>query len=144
MYPKGGTTMVTVRQVAQCVSGAIERTEGAKTYPVGWFNMEWKEWLQIFSKHMGAEKKVFTIPTFLYKLNAKKMAKEARENNIETGLDMTEYVKVMTANTFIDKDIIEQELGVTDDDIDKAIGESVKLCMDILNNKTEVIDMKGE
>lgn len=144
LYPKGGTTMVTVKQVAECVAGAIEKVTGAKTYPVGWFNMEWKEWLKIFSKYMGEEKKVFTIPTFLYKLNAKKMKKESKKKGIETGLDMEEYVKVMTANTFIDRKIIEKELGVKEDNIEEAIAESVKLCMDILNAKTEVIDMKGE
>jgi hypothetical protein len=30
------------------------------------------------------------------------------------------------------------------DDINKAIGESVRLCLDILDSNTEVIDMKGE
>jgi dihydroflavonol-4-reductase len=144
MYPKGGTTMVTVRQVGEAIAGALERNKGGKAYPVGWFNMEWKQWLEIFSKHMGEEKKVVTIPTFLYRMNAKKMAKQLKENNMESGLEMVEFVKLMTANAFIDKDIIEKELGVTTDDIDKAIGESARLCVDILDKKTEVIDMKAE
>ena len=141
-YPKGGTTMVTVRQVGQCVAGAIENTIGAKTYPVGWFNMEWKQWLEIFSKGMGQKKKIVTIPTFLFKMFAKKMKKDSKD--IESGLDMAEFAKVMTAKTYIDKKIIENELGVTDDNIVKAIEESAKLCKDILSEKVEVIDMKGE
>lgn len=144
LYPKGGTTMVTVRQVGEAIAGGIENNKGGKAYPVGWFNMEWKEWLRIFSKAMENEKKVITIPTFLYRMNAQKMAKEIKDANRESGLDMVQYVKVMTANTFISKDIIEKELGVTDDNIEKAIEESAKVCVDILNKKTDVIDMKLE
>ena len=35
-------------------------------------------------------------------------------------------------------------LGVTDDDIDAAIGDSILLCKDILEKKTQVLGMKGE
>ena len=143
MYPKGGTTMVTVRQVGECILGALENTKGVKIYPVGWYNLEWKEWLEIFSKHMELPKTVITIPTSLYKMNAKKMKKEALEKGIESGLDMVEFVKIMTAKTYINKEIIE-DLGVTEDNIFTAIGESAKLCKDILDNQTEVIDMEIE
>ena len=33
---------------------------------------------------------------------------------------------------------------VTDDDIDAAIGDSILLCKDILEKKTQVLGMKGE
>lgn len=35
-------------------------------------------------------------------------------------------------------------LGVTEDDIDAAIGDSMKLCADILDGKAKTIGMKGE
>ncbi len=144
MYPKGGTTMVTVKQVGQATLGALEKTKGGKCYPVGWFNMTWEEWLEKFSMYMGEPKKVKTIPTFLYKLGAKKMAKDIIASGKESGLEMNEYVKVMTSNAFIDKDIIKNELNVQDDDIDAAIKESAELCLDILDKKEEVVDMKAE
>lgn len=37
-----------------------------------------------------------------------------------------------------------EPLGVTEDDIDAAIGDSVKLCLDVLNNKAKVMGMMGE
>lgn len=143
-YPKGGTTMVTVKQVGQVIAGAIENNVGGNAYPVGWFNMSWKDWLTIFTEGMNYDKKIITIPTFLYKMNAKKMANDYKKDNIDTGLEMVEYVKVMTANTFIDKDIIEKKLGVTEDNIEEAIKESAKLCKDILDKEINVIDMKVE
>lgn len=144
-FPKGGTTMVTLKQVGQAIAGAIEKGKGGVAYPVGWYNKTWKELLTIVNQNMGfPDKKVVTIPTFLYKLASKKMAKDYKKKNIEPGLSPTAFVKVMTMNTFIDKDIIEKELGVKPDDIDAAIGESIAYCMEIHKENKKVVEMKGE
>ncbi len=144
-FPKGGTTMVTLKQVGQAIAGALEKGKGGKAYPVGWYNKTWKELLSIVNENMGfPDKKIVTIPTFLYKLASKKMEKDYKKRNIEPGLCPTAFVKVMTMNTFIDKDIIEKELGVKPDDIDAAIGESITYCMEIHNEKKKVVEMKGE
>lgn len=144
-YPKGGTTMVTVKQVGQCIAGAIEHSAGSKAYPVGWYNMTWKTWLEDFSRYMGMPKKVFTIPTFIFKIASRIIAKENKKKGFESGLEMTEFVKVMTSNAFIDKSIIEHELKVSPDDIHAAIKESVDVCLDIMNNPDEQsVDMKAE
>jgi hypothetical protein len=52
MYPKGGTAMVTVRQVGQALAGAIERNKGGKCYPIGYYNLTWVEMLKIAHKYM--------------------------------------------------------------------------------------------
>lgn len=145
MYPTGGTTMVTVKQVAECIAGAVEYNVGGNNYPVGYYNMTWKEMLAIIHKHMGTpNKKITTIPTFLYKLGMKKLVKEQQQNNIDGGLRMVEFSKIMTSNLFIDKKIIVEKLKVRPDNIDQAIGESVKLCLDLLDGKADAIGMKGE
>src|SRR5699024_1051484 len=43
LWPKGGSTMVTVKQVGQAIAGALERNRGGKCYPIGYYNMEWKQ-----------------------------------------------------------------------------------------------------
>lgn len=145
IYTKGGTTMVTVRQVAQAVAGAIEKGKGGTCYPVGWFNMTWKEMLSIFHKYMGMpNRKVITMPSFLFRLIGRKIMKDFEKRGIESGLDIVAFTAIQTSKTFIDKTLIQKELGVTDDDIDAAIGDSVKLCMEALEGKTEMIDMKAE
>lgn len=144
-YPTGGTTMVTVHQVGQAIAGALLNTKGAVAYPVGWFNMSWKEWLEEFSADMKDPKTVVTIPTEPYLENMKETKKQLEAANKELGLDMVEYVKLMTADTFIDKSIIRDKLGVEEDDIHAAIQESVDVCMEIMNNPDkEIIDMKAE
>lgn len=66
LYPRGGTTMVTVRQVGQAFAGALEQGVGASAYPIGWFNLTWREMIAIMNKYMGVpQKKIITIPKFL-------------------------------------------------------------------------------
>ncbi len=144
-YPKGGTTMVTVRQVGESIAGALERNQGANAYPIGWFNMTWKTWLEQFSADMGLPKKVVSIPTFLYKFAARKVMKDMQRRGIESGLEMVSFADLMTAETYIYKSVIQQQLGVTPDDINAAIQQSVNVCMTIINNPhAQIIDMKAE
>lgn len=143
IYPKGGSTMVTVRQVGQCIASALERGVGGKVYPVGYYNLTWEEMFNIVHKHMGlSHKKVKHIPKFIYKLTLKFVEKEHIKKGIEPGINMRGLAEIMTRNAFIDKRIIVDELGVESDNIDEAIGDSIKLCMDIMDNNSNVVDMK--
>jgi dihydroflavonol-4-reductase len=145
MYPPGGTTMVTVRQVGQALAGALEKNRGGNCYPLGYYNMSWVDMLKIFHKHMGCEeKKIKTIPKWMYALGGRRLIKEQKKAGHEGGLNMVKFADVMCSNTFIDKSLGSEKLGVTADDIDKAIGDSVQLCLDVLDHKTETISMKGE
>jgi len=145
MYPRGGTTMVTVRQVGHCIAGALEKNHGGSNYPVGYYNLEWTEMLRIVHKHMGVpDKKIITIPDWLFKLSTYAIARQQKKAGHEGGLNMPEFVKVMCAKAFIDRATIVDKLGVEPDDIDAAIGESIKLCLDILDGKTQALGMKGE
>ncbi len=145
LYPRGGTTMVTVRQVAEAVAGALERNRGGRCYPIGYYNMSWKEFLKIVHTHMGCpDKKIVTIPKFLYALGAKKIMKEQRKKNIEGGLHMVKFAALQCAELFIDQSFGCDPLGVTPDDIEQAIGESIRLSVDILDRNVPALDMKGE
>ena len=145
MYPKGGSTMVTVRQVGQAQAGAIEQNRGGNCYPIGYYNLTWKEMLAIAHKHMGCPgKKVITIPNWMYAMGCKGLMKEQQKVGHEGGLHMVKFTDVMCSETFIDKSLGCDKLGVTPDDIDAAIGDSIKLCLNILDGKADVIAMKGE
>ncbi len=145
LYPKGGTTMLTVRQVGQCIAGTLERNKGGNNYPVGYYNLTWKEMLRIIHKYMGVpDKKIITIPTWMYTIGMKNIVKQQKAAGHEGGLNMVKFTDIMCANAFIDKDIIVNKLGVQPDDIDAAIGESITLCLDILDGKTKTIGMRGE
>ena len=157
MYPKGGTTMVTRRQVGQALAGALEKTKGGQCWPIGYYNMPWKEFLAIVHKHMGMpNRKVITIPDWMLRLGMKSMEKKLRKpgadpsarasgqsitslkepmRSTEGGLYMPKFPDIQCAYTYIDKSLGCVPLGVEDDDIDSAIGESIRLSMDIMDNK---------
>ncbi len=145
LYPKGGTTMVTVRQVGEAMAGALERGEGGKCYPIGYYNMTWREFLTIVHKHMGCPgKKIVTIPKWLYRLGMKKIMQEQAAAGHEPGLDMEKYTELQCAELFIDKLFGCEALGVAGDDIDEAIGQSIRLSLAIIDGQANVIGMKGE
>lgn len=145
LYPKGGTAMVTVRQVGQAFAGAMERGRGANAYPIGWFNLTWHEMITIMNKYMGTpNKKIITVPKFLFAMSASGIEKQHRTAGTEGGLLMSKFVDMQTSNLFIDKEEACLPLGVTDDDIEAAIGESVLLSMEVIDKKAKVIDMKAE
>ncbi len=145
MYPKGGTTMVTVKQVGQALAGALERNVGANAYPIGYENLTWVDFLTLVHKHMGTpEKKIVTIPKFLFTMGARKIMKEQHAAGHEPGLEMVKFADLQCAELFIDKSLGCELLGVMPDDIDKAIGESIRLSVDILDGKAKAIGMKAE
>lgn len=145
MYPPGGTTMLTVRQVGQSIAGALERTKGGQAYPIGYYNLTWVEMLKIFHKHMGVpDKKIVTIPKWLFALGARNIVKQQNAAGHEGGLHMVKFAQVMSAEAFIDKNLGCVPLGVEPDDIDAAIGESVKLSMQVLDGQADAIGMKCE
>ncbi|MBR0063792.1 MAG: NAD(P)-dependent oxidoreductase [Oscillospiraceae bacterium] len=145
MYPKGGSTMVTVHQVGQAIAGALERNHGGKCYPIGYYNMTWVELLRIVHKYLDCpEKKIITIPNWMYAIGGKNLMKEQAKNGIQGGLNMVKFTDIMCSNLFISKQEGCAELGVTADDIDGAIGDSILLCKDVIENKTAVLGMKGE
>jgi len=145
LYPKGGTTMVTVNQVGQAMAGAIERNKGANAYPIGYYNKTWEELLLIAAKALGhTDKKVTTIPDFLYKLGGMSLMKDYKKKNLQPGLHMVKFAALQCNTTFIDKAEGCEKLGVQPDDIEAAIADSLLLCKAIMDKKVQSISMRGE
>lgn len=145
LYPRGGSAMVTVKQVGQAIAGALERGKGGTCYPIGYFNLTWKEMLTIFHKYMGcANKRIVTIPDFLFRLAAGSIRRKQIAAGVEGGLHAVKYAALQCRNLFIDKKLGCDPLGVTRDDLDAAIGGSVRLSLAVLDGKAQTIGMKGE
>jgi dihydroflavonol-4-reductase len=144
-YPRGGTTMVTVTQVAQAVAGAVERNRGGNCYPIGWYNMRWKELLAIIQRYLGVPgRKIITIPDWMFTLAGKRLRKQQQAHHIDGGLNLAKLADIQCAELFIDKSLGCEPLGVLPDDMEKAIGESIKLCVDVMEKRVETVGMRGE
>ena len=145
LYPTGGSTMVTVHQVGQAIAGALERNRGGRCYPIGWYNMTWREMLAIMHKHLGMpDKKIITIPKWMYALGGRQIVADQKKKGIDGGLQMVKFADLMCSNLFIDKCDGCLQLGVTDDDIDAAIGDSILLSKAAIDGTATLMGMKGE
>jgi nucleoside-diphosphate-sugar epimerase len=147
LYPKGGTTMVTKNQVAQAMAGALEKTQGGKCWPIGCYNMPWKDFLTIVHREMGLPGRlVITIPKWLLNLGIKTMEKKLREDqgDNEGGIYLPKFSDIQSAETYIDRTHGCIPLGVKDDDIEQAISESIRYSVAVLDGKVKnVIGMRG-
>jgi dihydroflavonol-4-reductase len=145
MYPRGGTAMVTVRQVGQAIAGALERNRGGTAYPIGYYNLTWVEMLAVMHRHLGVPgKRIRTIPDWMFSLGTRKVQRQQRAAGHEGGLNLSKFTALQCSNQFVDKSLGAEPLGVQPDDIDAAIGESIRLCVDVLDGRTESIGMRGE
>jgi len=143
MYPKGGTAMLTVRQVAETIVGAAEKNKGANAYPISYYNLTWDEFLSIVHAAMGVpNRKIIHIAKWMFRMYGKGMLKKSLAGGVEMGINPIGLADIMCMNTFIDNKWA-KELGATDDDIKAAIFDSVKLSVDAFTGAQELVGMQS-
>ena len=153
MYPAGGTAMLTVRQVGQAIVGAAEQAMDAvksyngkfRAYGISCYNMTWREFLKIVYRAMNGipNRKIVDVPKSAFKAFGLVMRKDYKDRNVDAGIDPVGLADIMGMNLFIPTDDC-KELGCTNDDIEKAIFDSIKLSKEAFEGKAELVDMKGE
>ena len=140
-YPSGGTTMVTVSQVGDIVSNLVDKGKGGRNIPIGFYNLTWKEMLKIFHENMGLKRGIITIPKWLYRFNMRMHKKDYIKRGLEPGLDFNGLVDIMTRNAFIDKEHLVNEFNLKDDDLEKAIAESIKASLEYIVDNKSMVEM---
>ena len=140
MYPKGGTAMVTVRQVAQTMVGAAEKNRGANAYPIGYYNLDWDDFLAVVHAAMGTPmRKVIHVPNWAFRAYGRAAIRQNKSDGVEMGINPVGLADLMCMNTFVDSKWA-RELGATDDDIKAAITDSIRLS---LETQHELLGMKS-
>jgi len=141
MYPRGGTAMLTVRQVAQAIVGAAEQNRGGNAYPISYYNLTWDEFLGIVHAAMGQpERRIIHIAKWMFRMYGKGMRKKSAAAGVEMGIDPVGLADLMCMETFIDSRWA-KALGATDDDIRAAIFDSVKLSVEAFTGAQELVGM---
>ena len=127
-YPAGGTTCVSVQQVAQAICGAVERGQPGKCYPIGGTNLTWVQLLGLIGKLGGRPKKVITLPNWLVKTGAWFLSMDHLIKGKESGLEPIAFIDLQTRNTFIDSSEVRKELGYAEEDISPSLSETIEAC----------------
>ncbi len=149
MYPKGGTAMLTVRQVGEAIAGAAEKLgnefTGFHAWPIAMYNQTWKEFLRIVydARGMGKNRKVIGVPSWMMKMGMGKIIKDYKKRGIESGLDPKYLPYIMNLNLFIDNKYA-KDLGVTEDSIKEAIFDSIHVSVASYKGEVELVGMRGE
>ena len=145
MYPGGGTAMLTVRQVGEVIVGAAEKSKGATAWPIGMYNLSWKEFLKIVyaARGMGENRKIISVPAWMMRMGLGSTKKEYAAKGIESGLDVDGLADIMNVNLFI-PDKYSKELGATEDNIREAIFDSIKVSQAAYDGKVKLLEMKSE
>jgi dihydroflavonol-4-reductase len=146
MYPRGGTAMLTCRQVGEAIVGAAERSKGAKAWPISCYNMTWSEFLKIVydARGMGPNRKVIGIQPWMMALGVVSIVKDQKKRGIESGINAYKLPYIMDLNLYMDTKYCFDDLGVQPDDIRAAIFDSVKISQEAYEGKLKLLDMKGE
>lgn len=136
-FPKGGTVMLHVRGVAHSVVAAMLNGEHGRRYPIGLFNMKYKEMIKIMYDAIGNDKKIVTSPTWVAYIAGLFLKRKDKKAGKEAGLD---YAKLMTdiqsKDLFYPEEVIAQtkldlgyaELGYEDDDVVEGIEVTMQAC----------------
>ena len=147
LYPKGGTAMLTCRQVGQAIAGAAENKAGKRFFeaiPIGMYNMKWDEFLgYVYDARGMGGRKIVGIPPWMMKMGMGKIVKDYKERGIESGMDPLQLPYIMDIDLFIDNTPC-KELGVEEDDIAAAITDSIKVSVESFEGKVKLLEMKGE
>ncbi len=143
-YPRGGTTMITTRQVGELIASVLELENTSKNIPVGYYNFKWKEMLKVFHEGIGIQRGIVSIPKFIYRLGIRSYVYDYKRKGLESGLQFSGLADIMDRNAYINNHDIIQKYKVNKDDIYEAILESVKQSKAFLDGEKNMLEMKAK
>ena len=127
-YPRGGSAMVSVEQVARAIRGAVEKGVETCCYPICDENLTWTTFLERLEKAAGLHKRIFTLPNWFFRLGLWSIKFWYRLGNRESGLDPVAFLELQTRETFFDPRPAQNALGFEGGDLDRAFRETVLGC----------------
>ena len=146
LYPRGGTAMLTARQTGEVICGAaLRETKGFEALPIAMTNMKWYEFLKIVYKArgMGENRRIVGIYPWMMKFGLRSTVSEYKARGIESGINPLNLPYIMDKDLFISDEYAKQ-CGATEDDIEAAIEDSIKLSVQAYNGTVELAEMKCE
>lgn len=128
-YTRGGTAVVSVRNVAQAIANAIELMSENTIYQVVDVNLTWEEWLKALRKDKSKEIKVIYIPKVLVKSAAFLLSLIQKLKGEESGLDIVPFIDLQTKNTFLPVEESKEKLKYGKYDIEEDFEDTINMCL---------------
>ena len=134
-YPRGGSAMVSVENVARAIVGAVCKDVETGFYQIGDENLTWQAFLERLAKAAGLEKQVVTLPDWVLQVGLWALKAGHGLQGRESGLDPLELVHLQTAETFFDPKPAQEKLGFFGGDLDEAFRETILGCGFVLKSE---------
>jgi dihydroflavonol-4-reductase len=129
VFPKGGTTMITVEHVGEAIIGALEKGEHGKRYPVGDENHTYNEMLDMMMNALGTPKKIINPPRFILELAGAMLEKGFKKKGLEGGLELRYLMRdILSGYLYFDPSETAAQLGYGRGGIEEAIVRTIKAC----------------
>ena len=126
LFMKGGTAIVTVKQIAKATRGALRKDIGSKIYPVASKNMNWDEFIKAINPK---KKKIIHIPKFLIQIFGFVVDTVHKLKGKEGGLKLIKYVEMQTKELFLNledsKELFDSADGEIEDAFEDMVDESL-------------------
>lgn len=131
-YPKGGSIMISVENVAKAIYGAVMKGRHGTKYPIGDENKDWNSMLEIMLDALGTPKKIVNIPCFIVKLYGIKHKRDYAKQGKEMGLDPVKLMKdIQCEYLYYDADeLSRKELGYGGGDLEESIRKTIDRCLE--------------
>lgn len=132
LYPKGGSSMISVEHVAEAIIGAVENGKHGARYPIGDVNYSWIQMIKVMLRSLNMEnKKIITIPCFFASFYGKLHKIKLKKLGLEPGLDYDRlFSDVMCRTFYFDPSQSANELGYERGGIEESIDKTIKACLD--------------
>ncbi|MBQ9065978.1 MAG: hypothetical protein IJ133_00420, partial [Clostridia bacterium] len=96
------------------------------------------------ARGMGDNRKIISVPPWMMATYMPVYSLDFKKRGIESGMDPMQLPYIMDICLFFDTDTMYHDLGVTEDDIEAAIFDSIKVSTDVVEHGVKLLGMKGE
>lgn len=128
-YPDGGSSMISVKNVAEAIAGAVEQGEHARRYAIGDQNLRWKEMFAIMFGAIGVRRRFIHVPYWMAAIAGRIMMLRERSRSREPGLNLAYIFRdIISRDFFLESSHTAALLGYGNGDIREAIAETARAC----------------
>lgn len=128
-YPRGGTSAVSVKQVAEAIVGAVEFGKPGGIYQIGDENLTWEALLTRLAQAVGLNRNVITLPDWIIRIGLWLVELYFKLQGKEGGLALAHFTDLQTAQTFFDPTESRTALGYSQGGLDQAFKETIEACL---------------
>jgi nucleoside-diphosphate-sugar epimerase len=127
-YMCAGTASITAKTVGKAAFSVIERGHASTCYPIGQENLTWTHMLTRLARADGRMIRVVRLPSWFINIGMFGVLLIQKLQRKEGGLNLSHFVQLQTAETYLDPQPSQKALGDQTGGLDEAFQETVEAC----------------